>query len=223
MLHSIARIPDDAADRAPLIVLLHGRGSNEEDLMGLAPHFPADAMIVSPRAPFPGAPWGYGPGWAWYRFLHGTTPEPESFAQGQEALGEFLAELPSHLPVTPGPLLLGGFSQGGTSALAHALRHPGTIPLVMNLSGFLATHPSVDASAETVEGTAVFWGHGTQDPAIPFAHAESGWAALRAAGTDLTAQAYPAGHTITQAELRDATNWLGGKLATFAGMKEKGS
>lgn len=223
MLHSMARIPDDAADGAPLIVLLHGRGSHEEDLMGLAPHFPAEAMIVSPRAPFPGAPWGYGPGWAWYRFLSGTTPEPESFEQGQQALAEFLAELPSHLPVAPGPLLLGGFSQGGTSALAHALRHPGTIPLVMNLSGLLASHPTVAATPGTVADTAVFWGHGTEDPAIPFAHATSGWAALRAAGADLTAQAYPAGHTITQAELRDATTWLGRKLAADASTKEKGS
>lgn len=223
MLHSIARIPDNAAPGAPLIVLLHGRGSNEDDLMGLARYFPDEAMVVSPRAPFAGAPWGYGPGWAWYRFLEGTTPEPESFEAGQAALAEFLAELPGHLPVAPGPLLLGGFSQGGTSALAHALRHPGTVPLVMNLSGFLASHPSVVASAETVVDTAIFWGHGTDDPAIPFAHAESGWAALRAAGADLSAQAYPAGHTITQAELRDATDWLGGKLADLASMKENGS
>jgi len=221
MLHYVSRVPADAKPGAPLIVLLHGRGSNEEDLLGLAAYFPADAMIVSPRAPFPGAPWGYGPGWAWYRFLGDTTPEPESFEEGQQALESFLAELPSALPVAPGPLVLGGFSQGGTSALAHALRHPGTVPLVLNLSGFLANHPSVAATPGKVAGTSIFWGHGTADPAIPFAHAESGWAALRAAGADLTAQAYPAGHTITQAELRDVNHWLGSKLAQHASTKEK--
>jgi phospholipase/carboxylesterase len=188
--------------------------------MGLAPFLPEEAMIVSPRAPFPGAPWGYGPGWAWYRFLSGTTPEPESFAEGQDALAEFLRELPTHLPVAPGPLILGGFSQGGTSALAHALRHPGTVPLVVNLSGFLANHPSVSATAETVRGTAIFWGHGTDDPAIPFALAESGWAALNAAGADLSTHSYPDGHTITAAELRDLNTWLGLKLAHLAGVKE---
>jgi len=223
MLHHLTHIPHDVAPGAPLLVLLHGRGSDEQDLMGLARFLPAGAIVVTPRAPFPGAPWGYGPGWAWYRFLSGTTPEPESFEAGQRALAEFLAELPGTLPVTPGPLVLGGFSQGGTSALAYALRHPGQVPLVMNLSGFVATHPSVAIAAKTVRDTAIFWGHGTMDPAIPFAHAESGRAALTAAGADLTARDYPAGHTITQAELRDVTSWLGDTLAALAGRKEQGS
>lgn len=221
MLHHLRRIPDRAADGAPLIVLLHGRGSNEHDLLGLAPHLPDDALIVSPRAPFPGAPWGYGPGWAWYRFLSGTTPEPDSFEAGQRALAEFLAALPATLPVRPGPLVLGGFSQGGTSALAHALRHPGQVPLVVNLSGFLASHPSVAATPASVAGTAVFWGHGRQDPAIPFTHAESGRAALQAAGADLTARDYDAGHTITLTELQDLNAWLGARLASPAGRKEQ--
>jgi phospholipase/carboxylesterase len=221
MLHHITHIPEGVTDGAPLIILLHGRGSDEHDLMGLAPHLPQDAIIISPRAPFPGAPWGYGPGWAWYRFLSGTTPEPESFAEGQEQLATFLAHIPSLLPVKPGPLVLAGFSQGGTSALAHALRHPGAIPLVVNLSGFLATHPTVSATPETVAGSAIFWGHGTQDPAIAFAHAVAGRAALTAAGADLTARDYPAGHTITPTELGDLTAWLGARLAPTASRKEQ--
>lgn len=221
MLHYISRIPDNAADGAPLIVLLHGRGSNEDDLMGLAPHLRDDAIIISPRAPFPGAPWGYGPGWAWYRFLSGTTPEPQSFEEGQQQLSAFLAQLPGLLPVTPGPLVLGGFSQGGTSALAHALRHPGDVPLTVNLSGFLADHPTFSATPKSVAGTAIFWGHGTEDPAIPFVHAETGRAALTAAGADLTARDYNAGHTITPTELQDLTSWLDTRLALMAGRKEQ--
>jgi len=220
MLHHITHLPKDLRHGAPVIVLLHGRGSDESDLAGLHPHLPEGAILVTPRAPFPGAPWGYGPGWAWYRFLSGTTPEPESFETGQQALAEFLAALPAALPVRPGPLVLGGFSQGGTSALAHALRHPGTIPLVVNLSGFLPTHPTVSATPDSVRGTGIFWGHGTQDPAIPFAHAESGRTALAAAGADLTAHDYPAGHTITHAELRDLSAWLGARLALAASQKE---
>jgi len=220
MLHHVAQLPRDLRHGAPVIVLLHGRGSSEDDLAGLRPYLPEDAILVTPRAPFPGAPWGYGPGWAWYRFLSGTTPEPGSFETGQQALADFLAALPATLPVRPGPLILGGFSQGGTSALAHALRHPGTVPLVVNLSGFLASHPTVTATPETVRSTSIFWGHGVQDPAIPFARAESGRAALVAAGADLTAHDYPAGHTITPTELRDLTAWLGTRLAPGADLKE---
>jgi phospholipase/carboxylesterase len=221
MLHYITRIPDNAANGAPLIVLLHGRGSDEHDLMGLAPHLPDDAIIISPRAPFPGAPWGYGPGWAWYQFLRGTTPEPHSFEAGQQKLSAFLAQLPGLLPVKPGPLVLGGFSQGGTSALAHALRHPGDVPLTVNLSGFLADHPTFNATPKSVAGTAIFWGHGTEDPAIPFVHAEAGRAALTAAGADLTAHDYHAGHTITPTELQDLNAWLGARLAQTASRKEQ--
>lgn len=221
MLHHITQLPDHLEEGAPVLVLLHGRGSNEEDLAGLRRFLPDGTILVTPRAPFAGAPWGYGPGWAWYRFLSGTVPEPESFEAGQQALAEFLAALPASLPVAPGPLVLGGFSQGGTSALAHALRHPGEVPLVLNLSGFLASHPTVAATPDTVRGTAIFWGHGTQDPAIPSAHAETGRTALRAAGADLTAHDYPAGHTITAAELQDVSTWLGRRLAATASRKEQ--
>lgn len=221
MLDHLTRLPAAPSDAPPFIVLLHGRGSDEHDLMGLAPHLPDEAIVVTPRAPFPGAPWGYGPGWAWYRFLHGTTPEPESFLQGQEALADFLHNLPRALPVRPGPLVLGGFSQGGTTALAYALRHPGAVSLVINLSGFLASHPSVQVMPESVRGLPVFWGHGTQDPAIPFAHAEAGRSGLLAAGADLTARDYPAGHTITAPELCDLTAWLAARLAGTAGRKEQ--
>ena len=79
MLQFDQHIPKDAKDGAPLIVLLHGRGSHKGDLMGLQPSLPPGAIVVTPQAPFPGAPWGYGDGWAWYQFLGGTTPEPKSF------------------------------------------------------------------------------------------------------------------------------------------------
>ena len=158
MLDYQIHLPDDVRDGAPLFVLLHGRGSDMHDLMGLQPHLPAGAIVVAPRAPFPGAPWGYGPGWAWYRFLGGDRPEPESFSAAQRALGEFLAELPARLPVAPGPLVLGGFSQGGTMSLAYALRAPGSVPMVLNFSGFLANHPEVVVTPESVRGWGVFWG-----------------------------------------------------------------
>ncbi|MEA2584282.1 MAG: phospholipase/carboxylesterase, partial [Thermomicrobiales bacterium] len=99
MLQYDQHIPRDAKDGAPLIVLLHGRGSHKGDLMGLQPALPRNAIVVTPQAPFPGAPWGYGDGWAWYRFLGGTTPEPESFEASQQALASFLEDLPSKLPV----------------------------------------------------------------------------------------------------------------------------
>jgi phospholipase/carboxylesterase len=201
-------LPGEPADGAPLIVLLHGRGSDRFDLLGLRRGLPEEAIIVTPQAPFPAADWGSGPGWAWYRFLGDDRPEPSSFDESQERLGEFLAEIPDRLPVRTGKLALGGFSQGGTMSLAHALRHPGAVPNVLNFSGFLANHPRITVGPDTVKGTRIFWGHGREDPSIPFALAEKGRAALRQAGADLEARDYPIGHWIDPSELAAASEWL---------------
>lgn len=209
-----AAFPERPRPGAPLVVLLHGRGSDERDLLGLRPHFPDGVLLVTPRAPFEASRWGYGTGWAWYRYLERDRPEPDSFVRGLEALRALLRELPARLPVEPGPLVLGGFSQGGTVSLAYALRHPGAAPLVLNFSGFLADHPDVEATADTVKGTRFFWGHGTRDPAIPFALAEEGRAALREVGARLEARDYPIGHGITSEEAGDAGAWVRQHLTT---------
>lgn len=201
-------VPAQVQDGVQVIVLLHGRGGHMGDLMGLRPHLPAGAVVVAPQAPFPGAPWGYGNGWAWYRFLGRNRPEPESFASSLEQLHAFLQELPARLPVRPGPLILGGFSQGGTMSLAYALRNPGQVAGCINFSGFVADHPDVRVTPETVRGTRFFWGHGTGDPAIPFPLAVEGRDLLRAAGADLTEGTYPIGHWISAEELQDVVAWL---------------
>lgn len=201
-------MPRDPRDGAPLVVLLHGRGSDRFDLLSLAPHLAPEAVVVTPEAPHPGAPWGYGPGWAWYRYLGGSLPEPNSFEAAQQALAEFLAEIPSKLPIRTGPVVLGGFSQGGTMSVAYALRNPGTVPMVLCLSGFLPEHPTVRATPESVRGTRFFWGHGTMDPSIPFSQGQEGRAALRAAGAELEARDYPIGHGISPDEARDIREWI---------------
>ncbi len=202
-----AHVPDAAADGASVFVLLHGRGADETDLLGLAPGLPAGGVVVAPRAPYPGAPWGYGPGWAWYRFIGDDRPEPDSFSESLDRLDGFLTGLREALPVSPGRIVLGGFSQGGTLSMAYALAHPGTVPMVANLSGFVADHPRVAVTSESVAGTRFFWGHGTRDPAIPHALAERGRARLREADADLVARDYPIGHWIAPEELAALVEW----------------
>jgi len=208
MLEINKHIPNDVADGAPALVLLHGRGSDKDDLMGLQPGLPQEAVLITPRAPFPGAPWGYGGGWAWYRFLGGTTPDPASFERSVAALAELVEALPEILPVKPGVVIVGGFSQGGTTALGYSLSHPETVDGVLMFSGFLPSHPDVAATPETVRGRKVFWGHGTLDQMIPFANAIQGRDALARAGADLTTGDYRTGHWIDPQELADASSWL---------------
>jgi phospholipase/carboxylesterase len=206
MLEYRISAPDGVEDGAPVIVLLHGRGSDMNDLQGLRAGLPARAILVTPQAPFSGAQWGYGGGWAWYRFLGGTTPEPGTFVEGQSALHDFMTKLSEILPVKPGPIAIGGFSQGGTSSLAFALRNPGAVAGALVFSGFLASHPSVHA--ENAAGLQVFWGHGAVDQMIPFSTGRAGREALAAAGAELTTGDYQIGHWIDERELADAAEWL---------------
>jgi phospholipase/carboxylesterase len=209
-------IPAQVEEGAPLMVLLHGRGSNESDLIGLQPRLPQNAIVVTPRGPFPGAPWGYGDGWAWYRYLGGTTPDPAPFEASMREIETFLAELRSSLPVKSGPTIIGGFSQGGTTAFGYALSHPGAVDGVLLFSGFLPSHPSVQVTPESVANLEIFWGHGTIDEMIPFDFALQGRATLEAAGARLTARDYAIGHGIVPAELTDANRWMQSFIPTIA-------
>lgn len=215
-LDATVRMPRTARDGAPLIVLMHGRGSDRDDLAPLAGSFPDDAVLAFPSAPFPGAPWGYGPGRAWYRFLGGAAPEPESFEAGQQALAAWLDALRGSLPVRAGPLILGGFSQGGTSAIGYALRNPGKVHGVLNWSGFVPEHATVGARRDTCDGLRVFWGHGTADGNVPFALAVTGRATLGSAGAMVTAFDHASGHTITRDELAETERWIATTLAAPA-------
>lgn len=208
MLAHDLQLPDEPKDGAPLVVLLHGRGSDRHDLARLHPLLPSGTLLVTPEAPFPAAPWGYGPGAAWYRLVSEGVPDEQTLDESLDALAEFLHELPALLPTAPGITILGGFSQGGTTSIAYALVNPGKVAGVINLSGFVPRHPRVRAEPDGVAGTRFFWGHGTSDTAIPIALARQGRAALTAAGADLTAHDYDMGHGISPTELSDLSAWL---------------
>ena len=207
MLKYEARIPDNARDDARLILLLHGRGSNRHDLFSLAEHMPDDAIVIAPEAPFAAAPWGYGPGSAWYQFLGRNRPEPESFTTSLHSIEELIAGLAKEMSF--GKVVLGGFSQGGTLSLAYTLTHQNEVAGAMNFSGFLADHPQLSPIPPVpASPSPIFWGHGKQDPAIPFQLAIEGRAALQSAGYKVDAHDYDIGHWIDGAELRDAVAWL---------------
>ena len=129
-------------------------------------------------------------------------------SESLKALELFLESLPQTLGFRPGPVVLGGFSQGGTTSLAYALTHPGAVAGVVVLSGFLANHPALPDSPEVLGETPVFWAHGTQDPAVPFNLALDGWDRIRRAGVSLEAREYSMGHWVTPEEMEDLRSWL---------------
>ena len=200
-------LPANAADGMPLLVLLHGRGSHRGDLQALRPALPHGWGLVTPQAPHPGLPWGYGPGWAWYRYLAEDRVDEDTLQRSFDALDAFVDALPAQLGLRPGRLALGGFSQGGTTSLAWALRNPNRAEAVLVFSGFLIDAPSVPPGSAS-GSPRVFWGHGRKDPAIPFALAERGRKRLGDAGTVLETRDYDIGHWIVPEEIEAAMAFL---------------
>jgi phospholipase/carboxylesterase len=197
-----AGAPTDAPPT--VVVLLHGRGSDKGDLQGLRPLLPAAWTLVTPRAPFPGAPWSYGPGYAWYRYVEEDRVVTETLEESLGLVDEFLDGLPQIVGAAPGRIVLGGFSQGGTMSLAYALSRPHAVAAALNFSGFLAASVDLDETGSTPPRTPIFWGHGTGDPAIPLALAERGRNRLRRAGARLLTRDYRIGHWIAAEEVAEA-------------------
>lgn len=202
--------PPSAKDGATVAVLLHGRGSHRGDLQALRPHLPESWVLVTPQAPHPGHPWGYGPGWAWYRYLSEDRVEDRSLEWSLEALDRFLSRLPETLGITPGRTILGGFSQGGTSSMAYAYSRPGAVAGVLNFSGFLVASPVVPPDVLTRAATPVFWGHGLRDANIPHPLAVRGRARLEEAGAPVASRDYDIGHWIDPEEISDAVRFVEG-------------
>jgi phospholipase/carboxylesterase len=195
-----------AEDRAgtPLLVALHGVGSNEHDLASLAPHLPSSWTVASPRAPLP-----YGPGFSWYPLAQPGSPDPTHVDTAVEALLAWVDEV----AVDHDRVALLGFSQGASIALQSLRHRPDGFAFAVALSGFVPPAIGADGIDDRDRAVAavrprVFVGHGDRDPVIPPSATArtSVWAAEH---TDVTDLEYPGlAHGIAQQELADVVAFI---------------
>lgn len=193
-----------AEERAgtPLLVTMHGVGSNERDLLGLAPALPAAWTMASLRAPMP-----CGQGFSWYPL---GTPGSPALEPVDAAVAEVLAWVDSVAADHPRIGLL-GFSQGGSMALQLLRARPAAFAFAVSLSGFVVPG-ATDSRDEAVAAVRprVFLGHGDLDPVIP-AEATArtqAWAAANTTVTDRTYEGLP--HAVSAAELSDVAAFIDG-------------
>ncbi len=192
-----------AEERAgtPLLVTMHGVGSNERDLLGLAPALPAAWTMASLRAPMP-----WGQGFSWYPL---GTPGSPALEPVDAAVAEVLAWVDSVAADHPRIGLL-GFSQGGSMALQLLRARPAAFAFAVSLSGFVVPG-ATDSRDEAVAAVRprVFLGHGDLDPVIP-AEATARTQAWAAANTTVTDRAYEGlPHAVSAAELSDVAAFMG--------------
>lgn len=201
-----------AAEPEGLLVLHHGRGTDEADLLRLADHFDPERRlrVVTPRAPLtlPGSP-----GYHWYLVPRVGYPDPDSFFAARAALAELHDELWRETGVGPERTVLGGFSMGAVMSYAMALG--GDRPAVAGLlafSGFVPTVAGWQPSLEDRRQTRVFIAHGSRDPVIGIEFAHRARELVEAAGLPLEYRESEIGHQIDPSHLADAGGWLGETL-----------
>lgn len=194
----------------PLLVLLHGYGSDERDLFGLVPHLPDDFTFAAPRAPL-APPWP-APGFSWYPMegLAGRGPRGATIAA--EAL---IAWLDEHAAGASSIGLL-GFSQGGALALQALRLQPERFAFAVNLSGYATPGELPGDEVLAARRPPVFWGRGTHDEVIPEALVTATTQWLPGHST-LTGAVYPGlTHSVSEPELEDVRAFLRARKAASA-------
>lgn len=213
-LRHLYRAPTASTAQPWLLVLMHGVGSNEDDLFSLAPHVPPGWHVLSLGAPYAmrGMPRG---AWAWFEF--GIRPDGSRVIDvAQEAasralVGHTVADAARQLGVDAARVVVGGFSQGGIMSMSLLLTQPTLLhaALVMHSRLLPEVLPQA-APAEALRGKAVWVSHGTQDMVIPLASAHATRDHFSRLPVSLTYAEFPGAHEIRPAELSAAMNWLRG-------------
>ena len=201
--------PEEADAKPPGLILLHGRGADEMDLMGLADALDPRLTIVSARAPH-----RLGFGFTWYDMPQVGYPDPETIRDSIARLDKFIGDAIESYNLDPDRIYLMGFSQGGIMSAALALLFPGRFRGVIMHSSYVPTAADLPLQPEAVRGLPFFVAHGKYDGVIPIHLGHQGVAYLREAGADLIYIEYPIAHNISEESLYDLTEWLTTQLDT---------
>lgn len=208
MENLIVRERPAAGQPEGLLILHHGRGTDETDLLPLADMLDPSArlQVVAPRAPFELPGW---PGYHWYPVHRVGYPDPESFWASYQQLGALHDELSRRYELGPSRIVLGGFSMGAVMSYALGLGPDRPAPAgILALSGFIPTVEGWEANLADRTDTRVFITHGRNDPVIDVTFARRAHELVEQSGLDVEYHETDAAHHIDAAALQAARDWL---------------
>jgi phospholipase/carboxylesterase len=184
--------------------LLHGRGADEEDLLGLAPMLDERLFIVSARAPFA---FDFG-GYTWYGLGNGTIPENRSFRESCDKLHQFILDVRTGYNVDLTRVFLFGFSMGSVMSYAMALTEPGLVRGVSANSGYIPEGSHLRFRWQELQSVEFFVTHGIHDSVLPVALGRRAEELLKASNAKFTYREYPADHQLTEEGMQETAEWL---------------
>lgn len=189
-----------ATPDAPILLLLHGTGGNERDLVPLKDAMMPGAGVLSPRGQVleRGMP-------RFFRRLAEGVFDIDDLRQRTHDLAGFVARASAQYGFSPDRVVAAGFSNGANIAASLLLLEPGTLAGAIL---FRAMVPLVPDPLPSIPGTPVLVSNGRVDPLVAPAETERLTELLRAAGADVTLAWQPAGHQLTEADVAQARDWL---------------
>ena len=211
-LHHLVRESSLKTEKPPLLLLLHGVGSNEEDLFGLADYLDERFFIVSARGPYT---LGYG-AYAWFHVqftADGPLIEPAEAENSRRILLNFIDEAVEAYKLDSDKVYLMGFSQGAIMSMSLALTEPEKLAGVVAMSG--RTLPEVlprIAPPEKFQRLPIFVAHGTADQVLPINYGRDTRDILSKLPVDLTYREYPMAHHVSAESLADIAVWFKARL-----------
>jgi phospholipase/carboxylesterase len=202
----VQRLRPAAGEPEGALVLLHGRGADENDLAPFLDMLDPERRLVGVTA---GGPLFLPPGGRhWYVVPRVGFPDPQTFAQSYALLERFLQGVDQATGVPWERTVVGGFSQGTVMSYALGLGEGRTSPAgIVALSGFIPTVDGWKADLDRV-GLPVYIAHGRRDPVIPVDFARAASERLAGAGIEVTYRESDAGHHVDPATVAELPGWL---------------
>ncbi len=197
-IHRFIPPPGGVQDR--VLLLLHGTGGDENDMIPLGRDLDPTAALLSLR----GNVSENGMPRFFRRFAEGVFDEEDVRRRANE-LADFIAQAASQYKFDPERLTAVGYSNGANIAAAVLLLRPGTLTSAIL---FRAMVPLTPATPPNLSGTRVLICSGTRDPIIPVPNVQQLEAMFRSAGTEVTLRFEEANHQLVFAEIEAAKKWL---------------
>ena len=185
--------------------MLHGRGADEEDLIGLSKYYDPGLLVLSVRAPYP---FPNGGGFTWYDAGTAGSPDPAMFRLSYDRLSRFIDVALHEYPVDPALVFLLGFSMGTVMAFAISLTRPELFRAVIANSGYVPEGTHLSFRWKELGSLAYFIAHGRQDPVIPIEAARRAKRLFEESNALIEYREYDMGHQISEDSIRDSAAFL---------------
>ncbi|AMA49788.1 MULTISPECIES: alpha/beta hydrolase [Flavobacterium] len=208
-LYHLVKEPKIKKDKNPLLLLLHGYGSNEEDLFSFASELPEHYYVISARAPYNLMPNAY----AWYAINFDADENKfsdlDQARNSRELIISFIDELIKNYPIDPNKITLIGFSQGCILSYATALSYPNKIQRIVGMSGYFNQEIALENyNQNDFSNLQIFASHGSVDQVVPIEWARKAQPILNNLGIQNIYKEYPVGHGVAPQNFYDFKNWL---------------